>query len=78
MEWIEGWLLGRKQRVVINAKVLDWTNISRGGPQSSILGPVLFVIYISDTDEGISCKIPKCADDTIIANGNSETQHFIQ
>lgn len=80
VSWIEDWLSDRKQRVVINGKSSDWTNVSSGVPQGSVLGPILFIIYINDIDENIKCKISKFADDTKIANrADSETQrHLLQ
>ena len=75
VSWIEDWLSGRKQRVVINGKSSEWTIVSSGVPQGSVLGPILFIIYINDIDENINCKISKFADDTKIANkADSVTQ----
>ncbi len=64
--WIENWLNNRKQRVVINGSALDWAPVTSCVPQGSVLGPVLFVIYINDIDLGLNSFIAKFADDTKI------------
>ena len=62
--WIESWLSDRKQRVVINGKCSGWSELSSGAPQVSVLGPILFVIFINDIEDGICDNILKFADDT--------------
>ena len=53
-----------KQSVVLNGQTSSWKNILAGVPQGSVLGPILFLIYINDLPDGIKsiCKI--FADDT--------------
>jgi len=51
-------------RVVVNGSVPGWRSVMRGAPQESVLGPILFNIFISDTDSGIGCTRSKIVDDT--------------
>jgi hypothetical protein len=64
LTWIEAWLSGRLQRVVLNGSKSDWTEVMSGVPQGSVLGPLLFVIFINDIDDNIVNEILKFADDT--------------
>ena len=71
LAWISAWLLDRKQRVVIGGKYSDWTEVVSGVPQGSVLGPLLFLIFINDIDEAVKLidLIKKFADDTKAAQG---------
>ena len=62
--WINSWLLDRSQRVVINGEVSAWKKVTSGVPQGSVLGPLLFLIFINDIDVSIGSRICKFADDT--------------
>ncbi len=66
--WVENWFSNRKQRVVINGTASDWAPITNGVPRSSVLGHVLFIIYINNIDVGLHKIIAKFADDTKIGN----------
>ena len=64
--WIEDWLKDRYQRVVLLGNCSKWSKVLSGVPQGSVLGPLLFLIYINDIDECVNSKLLKFADDTKI------------
>jgi len=63
---IEDFLKNREQRVVIDGQFSEWAPIAAGVPQGSILGPLLFLVYINDLTEVVSSDIRIFADDTFI------------
>jgi len=64
LSWLRNYLTDRKQRVVIEGQSSDWLGIDAGVPQGSILGPLLFVIFINDIVKEIQTNIRLFADDT--------------
>jgi len=70
LKWAGNWSSDRKQRVVLNGQFSDWRDVLSGVPQGSVLGPLLFLIYINDIDESVGGKILKITDDTKIYHKN--------
>ena len=63
---LQNYLDDRKQRVVINGSYSDYTNIESGVPQGSVLGPLLFLVYIDDLERNIKSNIKFFAEDTML------------
>ena len=64
--WIQSFLSGRKQRVVVEGASSEELDVTSGVPQGSVLGPCLFLYYISDKAQGLTSTVRLFADDTMI------------
>ena len=63
LSWFANYFKDRRQRVVLPGASSNWSSINAGVPQGSILGPLLFLIYINDIVENINSSIRLFADD---------------
>ena len=72
VSWISSFLFARQQRVVLNDKFSDWTPITSGVPQGSVLGPVLFCMAIDDL-------VSQCRNTSVIKYADDVTfLHFVR
>ena len=65
LKWIDSFLCFRQQRVVVNGIKSDWAPVLSGVPQGTVLGPVLFSLYINDITTDIDSEIRLFADDCV-------------
>ena len=68
LQWICSWLTQRKQKVVVDGESSSTTIIKSGVPQSTVLGPLMFLVYINDINEYISSPIRLFADNCVVYN----------
>ena len=80
LRWIQGFLSDRVQQVNVNGTNSEWANITSGIPQGSVLGPILFVLYINDLPENIVSNVYMFADDTQVFKmiTSPHDQHTLQ
>jgi hypothetical protein len=64
LSWIKAFLTDRRQRVVLDGYKSSWKNVLSGVPQGSVLGPLLFIIFINDLPNGLSVLCKLFADDS--------------
>ena len=64
--WVKAFLSNRRQRVKVEGKLSDWIQVISGIPQGSVLGPILFVIFINDMPDMVESMCQLFADDAKI------------
>ena len=68
LAWLEDWMRGRRQRVRVEGELSNWEEVVSGVLQGSVLGGVLFNIFIDDIDDAVGdAFVRKFADDTKVA-----------
>ena len=66
LKWIESFLSSRRQQVKVGGSLSQWAHVKSGVPQGSVLGPILFVLFINDMPNVITNTCRIFADDTKI------------
>ena len=66
LNWIRAFLLGRTQAVVLEGERSSEVPVTSGVPQGSVLGPLLFLLYINDLPQNIQSQVRLFADDTAV------------
>ena len=75
IDWIEQWLTDRRQRVLVDGEVSNWKSVLSGAPQGSVLGSLLFLIYINDLDNNITSNVLKFVGDTKVFRKVNKIYH---
>ena len=79
LAWLKAFLSGRKQRVILGEFVSEWVKVNSSVIQGSVLGPLLFILFINDLVDCIVNKSKLFADDTkVLAKTNNTTESSLQ
>ena len=76
LDWFRSYLTERKQSVVLGAKKSEELTIKSGVPQGSVLGPLLFLIYINDMPKSTTLPTSLFADDTTVQNSENDLKNL--
>lgn len=76
LKWIKDFLSNRLQRVVINGQSSEWTEVTSGVPQGSVLGPLLFIMFVNDLPDQVNSFCKLFADDAKIYKDLQNLEDF--
>ena len=84
INWVRDFLSERSHKVIVNGTESSSARVTSGIPQGSVLGPILFVLYINDLPDGIKTNVMMFADDTkvyndtTVENGKTDLKHDLK
>ena len=78
-KWLENFLTGREQKVMVDGVTSERISVLSGVPQGSVVGPLMFLVLLRDIDEGITfSNVSSFADDTRVSSGVSNMNHIAE
>ena len=63
---------------MVRGEYSEWVDVISGVPQGSVLGPILFLIYVNDIPEMVNCSIKMFADDTKLFRTVKSIDHYLR
>ena len=66
LTWVESWLTNRTQKVVVDGVSSNPVAVTSGVPQGTVLGPLMFLLFINDMQEDLECNLRLFADDALL------------
>jgi hypothetical protein len=82
LKWFQNYLSDRRQRVTVRGATSSWHAVGRGVPQGSVLGPLLFNIFVNDMPNAVgSSEVNLYADDTTLYHSSknlSDLKHTVE
>ena len=72
--WFKSFMSNRMQRVVVDGHSSNYGIVNAGVPQGSVLGSMLFIVFINDIAEGLESNVSLYADDSLLFSISSSTK----